>query len=233
MQQLLAALKYLTFWGRLTLRPPEPEAIGGGAVFFPLVGLALGLLLALLNYWLAPYIDSEILSIALIAALIIATGGAHLDGLKQTFDADWAAAAVDSENSTLGSVAIILAILFKTGAADSMDEKLTLSLLLMPVLGRWALVVFIFGCQHRCEGAARRTAGNVKAWHLVIATAGTLALVAYLLGRKGLLISLFVSVFALLIRSLLYRRHALLNHANFGAVIELSEALGLILLASL
>lgn len=186
-----------------------------------------------MNYSLAPYVDEEILTVAFIAALILATGGIHLAGLKQTFDARALADGRGSEDSALGFIAVVLVILFKTAAANSMDEKLTLSLLLMPVLARWALVVFIFGCQDRCEEAARLAAANVKTWHLAIATAATLALVTYLLGRKGLLISFFLSVFALLIRDLLCRRRGLVTYANFGAVIELSEALSLVLLASL
>jgi len=229
---MIAALKYLTVWGRFTAFPPPAEAIGAGAVFFPLVGLALGLLLAFMNYSLAPYVDEEILSIAFVAALILATGGVHLAGLKQTFDAR-ALPARAWEDSKMGFVAVVLVILFKTAAADSMDEKLTLSLLLMPVLARWALVVFIFGCQDRCQDAARLAAANVKAWHLAIATAATVALVTYLLGRKGLLISFFLSVFALSIRGLLYRCRGFVTHSHFGAVIELSEALSLVLLASL
>jgi hypothetical protein len=47
------------------------------------------------------------------------------------------------------------------------------------------------------------------------------------------LISFFVSLFALLTRTLLYRRHVPLTHTNFGAIIELGESLSLILLASL
>jgi adenosylcobinamide-GDP ribazoletransferase len=231
-QKLIAAFKYLTIWSRFTAFPPANETVGMGAIFFPVVGLALGLLLALMNYLLAPYADSEILSIGFVAALIVATGGAHLDGVTQTF----LASAPPSERhapNALGFAAVVLVILFKAGAANSMDERLTLSLLLMPVLARWALVVFIFGCQDRCDEAARATAARVGAGQVLILTAATLALVYYLLGRKGLLIGFLVSLLALLTRSLLYRRRTPLTHADFGTVIEFGEVLSLILLASL
>ena len=207
--------------------------IGTAAVFFPLVGLTLGLSLAMTNYVLVAYLDSEILNIVLIATLVVATGGIHLEGIKNTFDAIPTPMSKSRGNETLGFVAIVLVILFKSGAADSMDEKLTLSLLLTPILARWALVIFIYGYHDRCEETPRLIAENVKLWQLVVATAATLALVVYLLGRKGLWISLSVSLFALLTRSLLHRRHALLTHDNFGAIIELGEVLSLILLASL
>ena len=207
--------------------------IGTAAVFFPLVGLTLGLSLAMTNYVLVAYLDSEILNIVLITTLVVATGGIHLEGIKNTFDAIPTPTSKSRGNETLGFVAIVLVILFKSGAADSMDEKLTLSLLLTPILARWALVIFIYGYHDRCEETPRLIAENVKLWQLVVATAATLALVVYFLGRKGLWISLSVSLFALLTRSLLHRRHALLTHDNFGAIIELGEVLSLILLASL
>lgn len=207
--------------------------IGTAAVFFPLVGLTLGLSLAMTNYVLVAYLDSEILNIVLIATLVVATGGIHLEGMKNTFDAIPTPMSKSGGNETLGFVAIVLVILFKSGAADSMDEKLTLSLLLTPVLARWALVIFIYGYHDRCEETPRLIAENVKLWQLVVATVATLALVVYFLGRKGLWISLSVSLFALLTRSLLHRRHAVLTHDNFGAIIELGEVLSLILLASL
>lgn len=207
--------------------------IGTAAVFFPLVGLMLGFSLAMTNYVLVAYLDSEILNIVLIATLVVATGGIHLEGMKNTFDAIPTPMSKSGGNETLGFVAIVLVILFKSGAADSMDEKLTLSLLLTPVLARWALVIFIYGYHDRCEETPRLIAENVKLWQLVVATVATLALVVYFLGRKGLWISLSVSLFALLTRSLLHRRHAVLTHDNFGAIIELGEVLSLILLASL
>ena len=207
--------------------------IGTAAVFFPLVGLTLGLSLAMTNYVLVAYLDSEILNIVLIATLVVATGGIHLEGIKNTFDAIPTPKNKSRGNETLGFVAIVLVILFKSGATDSMDEKLTLSLLLTPVLARWALVIFIYGYHDRCEETPRLIAENVKLWQLVVATATTLALVVYFLGRKGLWIGLSVSLFALLTRSLLHRRQAVLTHDNFGAVIELGEALSLILLATL
>jgi hypothetical protein len=66
-----------------------------------------------------------------------------------------------------------------------------------------------------------------------VTTAATLALAAYWLGRKGLWIALVLSVFSLITRSLLYRRHGVIKPHDFGAMIELAETLALMLLASI
>jgi cobalamin synthase len=192
-------------------------------------------MLALANYMLDPYVHSEILSVALIALLIVATGGLHLDGLQKTFAAFGTKAPDDNERAyeSLGVAAIVLVILFKSAAADSMDEKLTLSLLLTPVLARWALLVFLYGDHTRFDESARLIAEQVTASELFASTAAILALIAYFLGRRGLWIALIVSLFSLLTRRLLQRRHGVLTHANSGAVVELGETLSLILLATL
>ena len=235
MQKLVAAFKYLTIWGRLTAAQPTPETIGAAAVYFPLVGLLLGLLLALINYGLSLYLDSEILTVLLVAVLLIASGGAHLEGVKKTFDALTLALAHarGSQEKIVGFVAILFVISFKLSAVDVLDDKVTLSLLLMPAFARWALVIFIYGYHDRCDQTSRRIAANVRFWHLLTTTVTTLGLAIYLLGRKALWIGLSLSVLVLLARSLLHRRHAVLTHDNFGAVIELSETLSLVLLASL
>jgi adenosylcobinamide-GDP ribazoletransferase len=235
MQSLIVAFKYLTVWGRLISKQPTPEAIGAAAIFFPLVGLFFGLVLALLNYGLGLYLESQLLSIFLIGFLVIATGAVHCDGMKKTFDAllsDRFGGNGAREN-TFGAITVLLLILCKIRAVDVLEDKVALSLLLTPAFARWTLVIFICGYHDRCEETARRIAENLRFWHLAVATIAILGLAAALLGRKGLWIGLSLSVLALLARSLLHRRHAVLTHDNFGAMIELSEMLSLILLASL
>jgi len=235
MQSVIAAFKYLTIWGRLSGSRPTAESIGRAAVYFPLVGLVLGLVLALLNHGLSLYLDSEILTVFLVAVLLAETGGAHLEGVKKTFDSfepDLSRAA-SSRVNIFGFVAILFVILFKLSAVDVLGEKIALSLLITPMFARWALVLFIYGYHDRCEERAQRIAANVRFWHLLTTTIATLGLALYLLGRKGLWIGLSLSVLALLARTLLHRRHAVLTHDNFDAVVELSEAFCLVLLASL
>jgi adenosylcobinamide-GDP ribazoletransferase len=233
-QTLAAAFKYLTVWG-LTGNKPTPQMVGKAAAYFPLVGLILGLLLGLSNYFLAPYVAPEIINVVVIALLISATGAQHLDGMKKAFDglATDTAANDGRQNESLGVAAIVLAILGKIAAANSMDEILTLSLLLMPILARWAMIIFLYGYATRFDGIPRLIAEQVKFWPLLASTAAILALMTYLLGRTGLWIALLVSVFTLFLRAALYRRHGILSHADVRASVELTETLSLILLASL
>lgn len=235
MQTLSAAFKYLTLWHFFATIPPNCETIGRAAKYFPLVGLVLGLMLALANYLLAPHLHSEILSVTLIGFLIVLTGGRHLEGLKQTFGAfdTRTPGAKGQAYESLAVAAIVFVILLKTAAVESIDEKLTLSLLLAPLLARWALVTFLYGDHSQFGEIPKLIAEQVTFSQLFAGTAATLALSVYFLGRKGLWIALIVSLFGLLIRALLHRRDGVLTYASLGAVVELSEALSLILLATL
>jgi adenosylcobinamide-GDP ribazoletransferase len=234
-RKVSAAFKYLTFWGRFSNSRPLPATVGAAAIYFPAVGLFLGLFLGLSNYILATYLHPEILSTVLVATLIFLTGGTHLEETRHTFD-DMPRKVSSTEPlrfETVGFIAITLVILFKVAAVDSMDEKLTLSLLLAPMLARWGLLVFAYGAQENCAENSRLIVEQMRFWHLAVATLGTLALIAYYLGRKGLWIALALSVLILLARTLLYRLNTKLSQDNFGAIIEIGETLSLVLLASL
>jgi adenosylcobinamide-GDP ribazoletransferase len=236
MKSIVAALRFLTILSRFTRQTSNAPMVGKAATLFPVIGLILGLFLALLARGLENYVDTEILSTTLVAFLVLATGGLHLEGLQKTFDEPalrQTATSAGLSSGAIGVAAIVIVILFKIKSMDILEEKLTIALLLTPFLARWAMLVFIYGSHRQSEADASRIAENVKFWHVLIATIATLAPVTYLLGRTGLLIALCLSVFSLVFRGLLQKRNSVLTAANLGAVIELCETLSLILLASL
>jgi len=234
-QSLVTAFKFLTILGHWSAPAKAPAGLGNAPLWFPLVGLAIGVVLAAINYLLTLHVDSEILSIVVIALLIVATGAMPLAGTKSTFDSmQWpTAAARDRDGEIFGLAAIIIVTLLKVHAVDIMDDKVTANIFLAPALARWALVVLLYGYHDRCEEAMRSIAENTKLWHLAVTTLITLILATYLLGREALWIGLALSLLALLSRALLHRRHAILTQNNFGAVTDLGEALTLVLMAVL
>ncbi len=235
MRILVAGLRFLTVWNRLSARPADPVFVGAAAPYFPIIGLLHGLVLALLSRALDNYVDSELLSIVLVTVLIIVTGGSHLDGLQKTFDALGASDMSRTTNSlkgALGTVVIVIVLLFKIKSVDILEDKLTVGLLLTPALARWTLVVFIYGSYRHCEGELRLIAQYVRFWHLAVTTCVTLAIAAYSLGRSGLWIALCLCAVALICRKLWLKAAGVLTMDNVGAVVELSEGLSLTLLAS-
>jgi len=205
------------------------------SLWFPLVGVVIGVILAAINYLLASQIDAQILSVLIVALLILATGAVPLAGTKITFDSmqQLATSTRNQGGEIFGLAAIMIVTLLKIHAIDIMDDKVAANIVLAPALARWALVVLLYGYHDRCEATIRHIAENTRLWHLGITTVFTLALATYLLGREALWISLALSLLALASRALLHRRHAVLTQNNLGAVTDLGEALTLVLMAIL
>ena len=207
-----------------------------GALSFPLVGLALGLLLVIVNRAMEPYVPSEILAVALPAILLLATGGRHLAGTQVVFDSLWKAkpfAGTVQRPQSAGLVAVLLIVLFKIQSIEIIGESRALSLLLTPLLARWSLVLFLFGSTSAVDIPGQRIAENVRPWHLIAATVISLVIAQLIAGKQALWVSLCLSIFALLARNYLNRRAGGISPASCGALIELSEALSFALFASL
>lgn len=132
-------------------------------VFFPLVGLFLGVILALSSNLLANILPNLLISIVIILLLAVLTGGLHLDGLADTIDAFYAGRDKDeileimrdSHIGTMGVIGLIGLLLLKIGFLEAISFKF-IPLLIMPVLSRWsmALAIFLFNYV-REEGKAK------------------------------------------------------------------------------
>jgi cobalamin synthase len=226
---LLAALQLMT--GRRVFDDAEtlPETARNAAVFFPLAGLTIGLVLVACNYLLAPRVDPQIINLVLITVMIAMTGAQSLQGTRTTFDAIYSAHTAP----IIGTVAVTLMILFKNAALNALDERLNATLLLSPVLARWALLLFLFGYYARFDATCRGLARHLSLWSVLTGSVATIALTVYLFGRTGLWIALLVSVFALLLRAFLYHKHGVLSPSHLGALVEMVEVLALCSLASI
>ncbi|MGH7770951.1 MAG: adenosylcobinamide-GDP ribazoletransferase [Candidatus Binatia bacterium] len=239
MRSFLTALKFLTAIPWPKQIPTTPEEISRSTLFFPLVGLCLGLILVLLDWLLEPYLASEILSVVLVAALIIMTRAIHLHGLGETFEQLAKGrelipkAMGDNYLRLIGLLAVLVVIAFKFRTIEVIGEMRSQGLLLAPVLARWAMVVLAYGSESPHERIGGTMVEHVRGWHLLVATVLTLALVVLFAGRSGLWIALWVSFFTLLSRKYLHHRLSGVTWDAFGAVGEMSEALALVLFASL
>jgi adenosylcobinamide-GDP ribazoletransferase len=236
MKTALAAFKFLTIVQFIGADETNPELIGKGAFYFPVVGLVFGLILTMLNSALEPYLASEVLAVFLVMALTVMSGAAHLHSAQKTFDS-WSMAktTVEGNRQTIGingAIALLLIVLFKVRSIEVAGEARHLSLLLTPLLARWSLVVFLYGTSQPADESIRLIAEHTRAWQHFLVTAMTLALAIFLVGRPGLWIALVVSLFTLLARSYLERRHGGLKRDHLGAVVELCETSTFIFFAS-
>jgi adenosylcobinamide-GDP ribazoletransferase len=235
MKGAITAFKFLTLGERFDLAQVSPQQVSAAVLYFPLVGILLGLVLVVLNRLLDPHLESEMLGTLLVTALALLTGANHYEGLQNTFDRLSAKTELGERRGSgaFGVLAIVVVVLLKIQALIVTGETRGLGLLLTPMFARWSLVIFLYGSASIAEGSARILAVNVRAWHLVLTTVVVLSFAAFLIGRTALWIGLCLSLFALLARSYLQWRNGYVSDDNLGATIELSETLSFVLLASL
>lgn len=199
--------QFITAWQFLTIIPiirnveVTSESLGKSMAFFPLVGLALGLLVAALDIAYSRLFPANFSSALLLASYIAMYGGFHLDGLVDTVDGlvggrDREHALKIMKESTIGAIGVVtlvLVLLLKYTAIDSMNGNGRLgALILMPVIGRWAEVIMVHGSRYARDGAGlgKPFTEYVTKREVVVATLLTIVISWFTLKYIGLLIIL-------------------------------------------
>jgi adenosylcobinamide-GDP ribazoletransferase len=235
----LAALQFLTFcpWPRRAER--SAEEVGRAASFFPVIGFLLGLILVVINFLLEPFASPGLSSVALVTVLALLTRALHLDGLGDTFDGLGAGGdrermldiMDDSRTGAFGLVAIVLTLLFKIYAIESMETERWRGLLAAPVLGRWAIVLLGYRSKAAKPGLGSAFISHLSTKDLFLATLVTLLLVAAVLRGVGILLMGWTALLTIVSKKLFHRRLGGVTGDTFGAVEELTETSALMGLA--
>ena len=88
MTGFLLALQFLTIAPVRVKETLKHSSISGSVAYFPVVGFFLGCLLSGANGLLSVFFSNPFLvNTVLVVLLIVLTGGLHIDGLADTFDA--------------------------------------------------------------------------------------------------------------------------------------------------
>ncbi len=149
----LLALQFLTIISVGATTPADKPTMGLSLLYYPLVGLWLGALLAAVAL-LGQMLFGDILTAALVvAAWAILTGALHIDGLADSADA-WVgglgsrqrtlAIMKDPDSGPVAVVAIVLLLLLKVVAVSELLAADQLAwLLALPLLGRLAILLLL------------------------------------------------------------------------------------------
>ena len=217
---------------------PEAEQLGRSLLFYPMVGLLFGGLLWLLNAVLlgAPALLHAAL---LLTAWVLLSGGLHLDGLADSADA-WLGGFGDRDRTLLimkdprsGPIAVItlvLVLLLKFAALLALIEQgQTLVLLIVPVLGRGALLgLFLTTSYVRAGGLGQALADHLPrraGWQVLLACAVGCMLVAGWTGVWMLVVTASVFIW---LRQMMLRRLGGCTGDTAGALLELLEMVVLV-----
>ncbi len=249
--RFLAALKFLTIIPLPWRREASPEELEGSIGYFPVIGLIIGLILAGLNWLLSLLLPSAVVNGLLIVSMAVISGALHLDGFVDTCDGIAGHKTVedrwrvmhDSRAGAFGIVGVFLLLLVKYVSLNSVPENLLLvTLVLMPVVSRWAMVYTVFAYSYARPAGLGKIFKQGASWQrFTTATVITLA-VAIGLARlanityfylAGLAIMLAIWVIVVAMATYLKRKFAGLTGDTYGAINEVAEVCVLILVCLL
>ncbi len=239
--KFLAALKFLTILPLSSKREDSLDEIGGSIVYYPIVGLIIGIILAALNRLFGFLFPTAVVNGLLIVSLVIISGALHLDGFIDTCDgiaghkpaeARWNVMH-DSRTGAFGVVGAVLLLLMQYVSLNSVPAGLMMAtLVLMPVISRWAMVYAIFAYPYARPEGLGKTIKQTATWQrFTAATVMALALstgLAWLAGMSyfylaGPVIMLGAWVIITIMAAFFKRMFAGLTGDTYGAINEIAE----------
>jgi adenosylcobinamide-GDP ribazoletransferase len=192
----LAAVQFLT---RLPVPAMayEQDSLARSVKYFPLVGLLVGGVAAVLDFAVSPHLPRFVTASVVVVLLVGITGCFHEDGLADTFDGfggGWTREQVltilkDSRIGSYGAAALTLSLLARVALLASLPaEEVARSLIAAHVLCRWTtLPLSFFLAPARTEPSqGARLAKLTSLPSLAIGTALTVAIVVMALGVHSL-----------------------------------------------
>ena len=234
------ALQFLTRLPVTLAGMPTPEQVGRSMLFYPLVGLLIGLLLLAAQQLLGD--SAVLLQAALLLSLWVGiSGGLHLDGLADSADA-WVGGFGDKERTLAimkdprsGPIAVVvlgLLLLLKFAALVALLESDSgLLLVLVPWLARCLLpLLFLTTPYVRAGGLGQALAEHLLRQQLPWVLAAN-ALAMLLFGWPALLALLVAGCVFIWLRSLMLKRLDGTTGDTAGALLEIAECAVLVALA--
>lgn len=240
-RSLLFGIRFLTILPLGQQQRVEGRQLGAATRYFPLAGLLIGLIVALAAAvfgWLMAGAGAAALT---VAVWVVITGALHLDGLADTVDGFYAGRRPDEvleimrdpHIGLMGVVAIVLALVLKFAGVVSLPESgRLLPLVVLPVAGRWSMVLLLGGATYvRPQGVGRDLADEMNAADVRLAAVITLVLALLCLGWKlGIVFFVLVWAFTWVLQLFLVRRIGGITGDCCGAAGELVELFGLFLI---
>ena len=227
--EFLAAFQFLTLLP--IKRNFSAEQMGRSCVYFPVVGLVIGLILAGLNWGLSFILPAAVVNVLLVAALAVLSGGLHLDGLTDALDGlagqtpeQRLAIMKDSRIGGFGAIGLALFLLVEYVTLNHIPDSVNLPVLVVaPVISRWAMVNSIFVYPYaRPEGLGKAFKDAVTPRHFIFATLVTLIVAVALFRWAGLVVMAGVWLAANLTALHFKNRLKGLTGDIYGAINEIS-----------
>ena len=241
LRPLAVAVSFLT---RIPIRVQNVAGVdfGRSVAWFPVVGLAFGLVVVGANVLLGIRLAPGLRGIVLVTIVAALSGGLHLDGLADTFDAvgggqgdreRMLAIMRDSRIGAHGAVALFLLLAAKGIAVTQLVRGDAVGVLLVwPAVGRWAVVpLIVFFPYAREKGLGAPFREHTVCLHFVVATGFIAVIVAGMIPAHWAA-TLAATVPALGLGAWMWSRLGGLTGDIYGAAVEVAETTFLVVASS-
>ena len=231
--ELLLAFQFMT---RIPISglPREPRGLARAAKFFPVVGLAIGLIAVAIERVLVARVQPQLLALVLILYLVLITGALHEDGLADAadgFGGGWTKEKIlfimrDSRIGSFGAVAVTLSLLSRfILISNTSPARLPGFLVASSVLCRWTALPLGFWLPYAREdrGLGAAVAGQMPLVSLLWGTGFAVLSAAAALGL-GSLLPWLITLLVTAASGLYFKRHIQgVTGDCFGATNQITE----------
>ncbi len=238
MRHFFIALQFLTRLPVPALGEVSSAETGRSVLFYPPVGLVIGLLLGALAL-ITPALGPPVQAALILAAWVLVTGALHLDGLADSADA-WIGGHGDRDRTLAimkdpycgpaGVVVLVLVLLLKFTALHALLEAgHGLMLVLAPVVGRTALpLLFMSTPYQRPRGLATALWGELPRREAKQVIAVTVIVLILLSGGRAIVPLILTALGFMYLRRLMLQRLGGGTGDTAGATVEIAEMLFLL-----
>jgi adenosylcobinamide-GDP ribazoletransferase len=237
MSGLALALRYLTILPVPGGHHDAPGSLGRAAAWFPVVGLGLGVILALVDRLTARLLPPAAAAVLTVAVWKVVTGGLHLDGVADCLDGlagrdreHRLAIMADSRIGTFGTAGLVLGLLLEVVALAALPLPVRWRVLLVaPAIARALpplLARLFVAARAEGQGAAFMQEVGRAGAGLALGVAVAAAFAA--LGPAGVAAAALAVISALAGAAFLARRLGGLTGDVLGAAVEGGELLVLL-----
>lgn len=229
----LFALQFLSRIPIPTIAAPDPADQSRAALYYPLVGLLIGLLLVLMAY-LFKHSEPLLVAAMMVVFWVVVTGALHIDGLADSADA-WLggmgnltkthAILKDPLVGTAGATVITCIILLKYCALYVLVKQSNyMIIVLAPVIGRTMILLLFNSTDYvRKQGLAEAVVAGLNGQAALIGVI-TVLLISAWFSFAGIIAVLLVF---LLLRRMMIKRLGGCTGDTAGATVEITETVWL------